>query len=170
MPHRGGDIAVAVRHFWPVQTGLNAIMSEKPGLCWAFCVIALSGELGGAERDRTADLVIANDALSQLSYDPTGAVSGGRVGGCQGGRRHRLLRLRQRLAHEGGDFGGRSRAGKAAHQLGLFPDGPEEAVWHDCRPPGKLPPRQISVSRLHKAVVIYGDMLCGPGQGKICTF
>jgi YggT family protein len=26
--------------------------------------------LGGAERDRTADLVIANDALSQLSYSP----------------------------------------------------------------------------------------------------
>ena len=27
-------------------------------------------EIGGAERDRTADLVIANDALSQLSYSP----------------------------------------------------------------------------------------------------
>ncbi len=27
---------------------------------------------GGAERDRTADLVIANDALSQLSYSPQG--------------------------------------------------------------------------------------------------
>ena len=26
---------------------------------------------GGADRDRTDDLVIANDALSQLSYDPT---------------------------------------------------------------------------------------------------
>jgi hypothetical protein len=25
---------------------------------------------GGPERDRTADLVIANDALSQLSYGP----------------------------------------------------------------------------------------------------
>jgi hypothetical protein len=25
---------------------------------------------GGAERDRTAGLVIANDALSQLSYSP----------------------------------------------------------------------------------------------------
>jgi hypothetical protein len=29
------------------------------------------GWIGGAERDRTADLVIANDALSQLSYSPT---------------------------------------------------------------------------------------------------
>ncbi len=27
-------------------------------------------EGGGARRDRTADLVIANDALSQLSYGP----------------------------------------------------------------------------------------------------
>jgi len=27
-------------------------------------------EFGGARRDRTADLVIANDALSQLSYGP----------------------------------------------------------------------------------------------------
>lgn len=26
---------------------------------------------GGADRDRTDDLVIANDALSQLSYGPT---------------------------------------------------------------------------------------------------
>ncbi len=30
----------------------------------------LSGITGGARRDRTADLVIANDALSQLSYGP----------------------------------------------------------------------------------------------------
>src|SRR6218665_3950311 len=29
---------------------------------------------GGAERDRTADLVIANDALSQLSYSPVPTV------------------------------------------------------------------------------------------------
>jgi hypothetical protein len=32
---------------------------------------------GGARRDRTADLVIANDALSQLSYGPVhGRVDG----------------------------------------------------------------------------------------------
>jgi hypothetical protein len=30
----------------------------------------LKGKIGGARRDRTADLVIANDALSQLSYGP----------------------------------------------------------------------------------------------------
>src|SRR6059058_2765667 len=32
---------------------------------------------GGARRDRTADLVIANDALSQLSYGPVATASGG---------------------------------------------------------------------------------------------
>ena len=30
---------------------------------------------GGAERDRTADLVIANDALSQLSYSPASGIA-----------------------------------------------------------------------------------------------
>jgi hypothetical protein len=30
------------------------------------------GVFGGAERDRTADLLVANEALSQLSYSPTG--------------------------------------------------------------------------------------------------
>jgi hypothetical protein len=33
---------------------------------------------GGARRDRTADLIIANDALSQLSYGPVpAALEGG---------------------------------------------------------------------------------------------
>jgi hypothetical protein len=27
-------------------------------------------EIGGASRDRTDDLIVANDALSQLSYSP----------------------------------------------------------------------------------------------------
>ena len=31
---------------------------------------------GGADRDRTDDLVIANDALSQLSYGPTVFIEG----------------------------------------------------------------------------------------------
>ena len=30
--------------------------------------------IGGASRDRTDDLIVANDALSQLSYSPTGVV------------------------------------------------------------------------------------------------
>ncbi len=32
---------------------------------------------GGADRDRTDDLVIANDALSQLSYGPNARLFGG---------------------------------------------------------------------------------------------
>ena len=45
----------------------------------AFAAIGLAepkqaqpAKAGGARRDRTADLVIANDALSQLSYGPLG--------------------------------------------------------------------------------------------------
>src|SRR5215831_9067201 len=33
-----------------------------------------SAKRGGARRDRTADLIIANDALSQLSYGPVTAA------------------------------------------------------------------------------------------------
>ncbi len=33
--------------------------------------LKLDGSFGGAERDRTADLLVANEALSQLSYSPT---------------------------------------------------------------------------------------------------
>jgi hypothetical protein len=45
----------------------------------------LDEAFGGVEGDRTPDLVIANDALSQLSYDPT-AGSFARTGGdCQVG-------------------------------------------------------------------------------------
>jgi hypothetical protein len=41
--------------------------------------LAKPAKAGGARRDRTADLVIANDALSQLSYGPiaTAANDGG---------------------------------------------------------------------------------------------
>src|SRR5260221_6410433 len=31
----------------------------------------VSCEFGGRDRDRTGDLIVANDALSQLSYSPT---------------------------------------------------------------------------------------------------
>ena len=31
----------------------------------------IESEFGGASRDRTDDLIVANDALSQLSYSPT---------------------------------------------------------------------------------------------------
>lgn len=43
-------------------------------------------DTGGPDRDRTDDLIIANDALSQLSYRPifrTGALYAGLKGFCQ---------------------------------------------------------------------------------------
>ena len=48
------------------------------------CSLAFSeiwAEVGGADRDRTDDLVIANDALSQLSYGPTVPTPEDRTGG-----------------------------------------------------------------------------------------
>jgi hypothetical protein len=36
---------------------------------------------GGASRDRTDDLIVANDALSQLSYSPTRVGEKGSAGG-----------------------------------------------------------------------------------------
>jgi hypothetical protein len=59
--------------------------------------IFFSREFGGRDRDRTCDLVVANDALSQLSYTPTsgnelnfsrgvGENPNGEGNGCAGGR------------------------------------------------------------------------------------
>jgi hypothetical protein len=46
--------------------------SLKPDwLCWEEPRIEDGWEFGGAERDRTAGLLVANEALSQLSYSPT---------------------------------------------------------------------------------------------------
>ena len=45
---------------------------------------------GGAERARTADLCVANAALSQLSYGPTSLEFGPRFG-IRGGDLHRSL-------------------------------------------------------------------------------
>jgi hypothetical protein len=39
-------------------------------LRWRLEKVHLPGAHGGAERNRTADLLIANEALSQLSYSP----------------------------------------------------------------------------------------------------
>ena len=50
---------------------------------------------GGAEGNRTPGLIIANDALYQLSYGPTGGLSRAGAGGCQArlvGRVHRVRR------------------------------------------------------------------------------
>lgn len=43
---------------------------EKPQISADWQKSAGFGKIGGAEGDRTPDLVIANDALSQLSYGP----------------------------------------------------------------------------------------------------
>src|SRR5471030_228168 len=43
---------------------------RSSGSCVAAPRVARRAKRGGARRDRTADLVIANDALSQLSYGP----------------------------------------------------------------------------------------------------
>ena len=45
----------------------DADSGQQRGLCRT---MKQALEFGGAEEDRTPDLVIANDALSQLSYGP----------------------------------------------------------------------------------------------------
>ena len=47
---------------------VNSITLELPGGKESAYILA---RIGGAERDRTADLLVANEALSQLSYSPT---------------------------------------------------------------------------------------------------
>ena len=49
------------------STGLGLLVDSHPHLH------QLREGAGGAERDRTADLLVANEALSQLSYIPTSA-------------------------------------------------------------------------------------------------
>ena len=43
---------------------------NKKGLIFKFVRLAPLNGLGGAERDRTVDLMTASHALSQLSYSP----------------------------------------------------------------------------------------------------
>src|SRR5689334_16714476 len=49
-----------------------AIRSRDPALAIAhpWSIFANSCDLGGADRDRTGDLLLAKQALSQLSYSP----------------------------------------------------------------------------------------------------
>src|SRR4030081_1039964 len=55
----------------------------SPFQCVAAPRVARRAKAGGARRDRTADLVIANDALSQLSYGPIAADANLNDGGQQ---------------------------------------------------------------------------------------
>src|SRR6202041_1027234 len=50
-------------------------VQEKQALAGRACLCG--SEIGGASRARTDGLVVANDALSQLSYSPTGRDDGG---------------------------------------------------------------------------------------------
>jgi hypothetical protein len=66
----------------------------------AFATIGLAepkqakpAKAGGARRDRTADLVIANDALSQLSYGPLR----GRLDACEGGQQSAPFTIRAKV-------------------------------------------------------------------------
>ena len=36
--------------------------------------LQFTGDFGGRDRDRTGDLLVANEALSQLSYSPTSST------------------------------------------------------------------------------------------------
>jgi hypothetical protein len=57
-----------------IQTMLNSILRSAGGILSAAKnpdFKCLGKEIGGAERDRTAGLLVANEALSQLSYSPT---------------------------------------------------------------------------------------------------
>ncbi|MEA2833228.1 MAG: hypothetical protein QOG66_1430 [Methylobacteriaceae bacterium] len=70
---REGEICGAVRLR---PAGLAGHHASRFGLLAAAPRVARRAKRGGARRDRTADLVIANDALSQLSYGPVVHRSG----------------------------------------------------------------------------------------------
>ena len=50
----------------PAGTGVRPVVRRGENFCYSLDFQSV----GGAEGDRTPDLVIANDALSQLSYSP----------------------------------------------------------------------------------------------------
>jgi hypothetical protein len=56
--------------------------------------LSAEGRPGGAERNRTADLLIANETLYQLSYSPR---TGGQIRVEPPGSQARVLGLRDRL-------------------------------------------------------------------------
>ncbi len=51
-------------------------LKEKFSFHLKTCLIADDREIGGARRDRTADLLRARQALSQLSYGPLTEIGG----------------------------------------------------------------------------------------------
>ena len=67
------------------ETRTGFASSTPQGSTAAMTACEATLDTGGAEGDRTPDLVIANDALSQLSYGPSSVAGSGPV------RRARLL-------------------------------------------------------------------------------
>jgi hypothetical protein len=67
--------AVWVNSITPTTSGMIVKRCQDHASCHIRCVPNL---FGGAERDRTADLLVANEALSQLSYSPTPQVRAAR--------------------------------------------------------------------------------------------
>src|SRR5580700_8430227 len=57
--HNGGVTTQTTTQTWTLSP-------SRAASCWFY---------GGAERDRTAGLLVANEALSQLSYSPTTLLS-----------------------------------------------------------------------------------------------
>jgi hypothetical protein len=57
--------------------GIGACESTaKENQSFLIFIRAILEKIGGADRDRTDDLLIANEALSQLSYSPTDGSAG----------------------------------------------------------------------------------------------
>jgi hypothetical protein len=62
-----------VNHFsdWRSISGRNFFSTYS---YFTYCPLSLARKTGGADRDRTGDLMLAKHALSQLSYSPLKAV------------------------------------------------------------------------------------------------
>ena|GEM_PF-5277822 len=63
----GALVSIEIRNVDLIHVG-TAVTSVTERRLKDACV---SGEVGGRDRGRTGDLIVANDALSQLSYSPT---------------------------------------------------------------------------------------------------
>src|SRR5579872_7462197 len=78
------------REFCALKCGHVKSSAESRGRSENHCpcgLVRAASRNGGASRDRTDDLIVANDALSQLSYSPTVAS------GLQGETQINLSRL-----------------------------------------------------------------------------
>src|ERR1700736_3168729 len=63
----GALVSIEIRNVDLIHVGTAVTSVSERRLKDAY----VSGEVGGRDRGRTGDLIVANDALSQLSYSPT---------------------------------------------------------------------------------------------------